>query len=515
MPLACRDNLRNGSTSDSSSGESSSGQCPKWGPSLSHVRFEDESAREAETRYLQRLQQRQRQVLSSALQTADQGALRSKPELADYIAGALRLKDGGEGALHRLGAHLDQWTLLAPPPTVGGQRTCTACGSCIEDRRPVQGTASSDPRVLHDHKSASGLEGVLAEPLSSRAPSAPLRLFPTEQGLHSEWIRETHIGDPVHPEEVDSALDSTDTSDSCRTDSEEAGTSQHSKARSLARGSSPRLRGCKPRGGHRWFQKADMEPPRSPQASHYLPGGDLAEVSDEAKRGRGCMPKGTPCPTDAFSKPPVQDSKKVSLGTQGQPGPGLGNHWSHPADSWAMCRTACATASFTKLASSGPSRQARRRESHEPLETVSLHHSQAEPSAPHQAQQPPTSLSPEGWAPAPPSSRKTTSPGSHRKAVLSGPHRPGDQGEPGDTPLPPSRSADPRNCELTPLQNQPFSPQARHPLLALSTNNCNNSRPGGLQEPWGDAIQEGRAEKSARRQEPTAPPENCSDGEGL
>lgn len=227
------------------------------------------------------------------------------------------------------------------------------------------------------------------------------------------------------------------------------------------------------------------------------------------------MPEGTPCPTDAFSKPPVQDSKKVSLGTQGQPGPGLGNHWSHPADSWAMCRTACATASFMKLASSGPSRQARRRESHEPLETVSLHHSQAEPSVPHQAQQPPTSLSPEGWAPAPPSSRKTTSPGSHRKAVLSGPHRPGDQGEPGDTPLPPSRSADPRNCELTPLQNQPFSPQARHPLLALSTNNCNNSRPGGLQEPWGDAIQEGRAEKSARCQEPTAPPENCSDGEGL
>lgn len=514
MPLACRDNLRNGSTSDSSSGESSSGQWPKQGPSPSHVRFEDESAREAETRYLQRLQQRQRQVLSAAMRTADQGALRSKPELANYIAGALRPKDGGEGALHRLGGHLDQWTLLAPPPTVSGERTCRACGSRIEDQRPVQGTATPDPRVLQEHKSVSGLEGVLAEPLSAQALSAPRRLFPTQQGLHSEWIRETHIGDPVHLEEVDSALDSTDTSDSCRTDSEEAGTSQHSKARSLARGSSPRLRGCRPRGGHRWFRKADMELPRSTQAPHCLPGGDLAEVSDEAKRGRGCVPEGTPFPTVAFSKPPVQDSKRVSLGTQGQPGPGLGNNWSHPTDSWAVCRTACAMASFVKPASSEPSRQAQVRESHEPLETVSLHHSQAEPSAHHQAQQPTTSLSPEGWVPAPPSSRKTTSPGSHRKAVLAEPHRPGDQGEPGDTPLPP-RSADPRNCELTPLRNQPCSPQARHPLLALSTNNCNNSRPGGLQEPWGDAIPEGRVEKSAHCQEPTAPPENCRDGKRL
>ncbi|XP_023386992.1 uncharacterized protein KIAA1614 homolog [Pteropus vampyrus] len=338
------------------------------------------------------------------------------------------------------------------------------------------------------------------------------KLFPAEQGLHSEWIRETHIGDSVHPEEVDSALDSTDTSDSCRTDSEEAGTSQHNKACSLARGSSPRLRGCRPRGGHRWFRKADMELPRSPQALHYLPGDDLAEVSDEAKRGRGCLPEGTPFSTDAFSKPPVQDSKRVSLGTQGQPRSGLGNHWSHPADSWAMCRTACATASFMKLASSGPSRRAQVRESHEPLETVSLHHSQAEPSAPHQAQQPTTSLSPEGWVPAPPSSRKTTSPGSHRKAVLAGPHRLGDQVEPGDAPLPHSRSADPRTCELTPLQNQPCSPQARDPLLAPPTNSYNNSRPGGLQEPWGDAIHEGRVEKSTHCQEPTVPPENCRDG---
>ena len=80
MTIACRDNLQNGNTSDSSSGESSSGQWPKRGASPSHVRFEDESARDAESRYLERLQQRQRPVLS----TAEQGPLRSKPDLADY-----------------------------------------------------------------------------------------------------------------------------------------------------------------------------------------------------------------------------------------------------------------------------------------------------------------------------------------------------------------------------------------------------------------------------------------------
>ena len=98
MTLACRDNLQNGNTSDSSSGESSSGQWPKRAASPSHVRFEDESARDAESRYLERLQQRQRQVLSTALQPVDQGPLRSKPDLADYVHGGCRRQDAGAGA---------------------------------------------------------------------------------------------------------------------------------------------------------------------------------------------------------------------------------------------------------------------------------------------------------------------------------------------------------------------------------------------------------------------------------
>ncbi|XP_058395915.1 uncharacterized protein KIAA1614 homolog isoform X1 [Diceros bicornis minor] len=507
MTLACRDNLQNGNTSDSSSGESSSGQWPKRGPSPSHVRFEDESARDAESRYLERLQQRQRQVLGSALQAGEQGPLRSKPDLAAYMNGGFQRREAGEGALRRPGGGRDRRALPAPPPARGRERKCRACGHCLEDRRPAQGKAAPDPRHLQERHAACGTEGMLAEPLSSRGWSAPIRPLPAQPGLHTQWIRETHIGDPVRPEEVDSALDSTDTSDSCRTDSEEAGTSQPSRAR---------LRGFRPRGGHRWFRKAEMELPRSPEARHCPPGVDLVEASDEGKEGRGHAPEGTLFPReDAFSKPPVLESKRASLGSQGQRGPGLGSHWAHPVDARAQCRTACAVASCMKLGSSGPGRQAQVVEGPESLETPSassLQQSHAEPSAPNQAQQPTASLPDEGWVPTPPSSRKTTSPGSHRHTALAGPRGPGDQGEPVNTPRPPSRSVVPRTCELIPPQTQPCGPQVRHPLLALSTNSCNNSVPWGLQEPQGGASPEGRVEKGPRSKEPEAPLEDCGDG---
>ncbi|EPY75259.1 hypothetical protein CB1_001726004 [Camelus ferus] len=50
---------------------------------------------------------------------------------------------------------------------------------------------------------------------------------------------------------------------------------------------------------------------------------------------------------------------------------------------------------------------------------------------------------------------------------------------------------------------------SRHPLRALSTNNCNNSAPQGLPEPWGGASPaEG---KGACSQEPAASMEDCRD----
>ncbi|XP_077619483.1 uncharacterized protein KIAA1614 homolog [Crocuta crocuta] len=398
MTFACRDNLQNGNTSDSSSGESSSGQWPKRGPSPSRVRFEDESVRDAESRYLERLQQRQRQA-----------------------------------------------------------RSCAA--------------------------------------------------------RHAEWIRETHIGDSARPDEVDSALDSTDTSDSCRTDSEEAGASQPRRARGPARGRSPRPRAARPRGGPRSFRKAESQPPGSPQAPHCLPGVGHVEAAAEVKEGRG-WPDGTLFPRgDAFPTRPVLESKRASLGSQWQAGPGLGNHWVQPVDSRALCRSACAPASSVKPGSSAPGGQAQDVENHESLEAVSassLRQSHAEPSALHRAQQPISPLSPGGWVPTPPSSRKTTSPVCHRKAALARPSRLGEQGEPVDTPPPPSRSVVPRTCERSPTQTQPYSSQVGHPLLALSTNNCNNSVPPGLQEPWGGALGEGLARKGLCSQAPA--PENHRDG---
>ncbi|XP_059947161.1 uncharacterized protein KIAA1614 homolog isoform X4 [Mesoplodon densirostris] len=493
MTLACRDNLQNGNTSDSSSGDSTSGQWPKRAASPSHVRFEDESARDAESRYLERLQQRQRQVLSTALQPADQGPLRSKPDLADYVHGGCRRQDAGVGSLHPLLGGLEPRGLPAPPPAQGSERRCRACGHCI----------TPDLRVLREREAACGMEGALAQPRSPRGLGGPLRLFPAEPGLHTEWIRETHIGGQVHPEEVDSALDSTDTSDSCRTDSEEAGTSQPSRVR----GSSPRLRASRPRGGHRWFRKAEMGPLRSPQAPHYLPGLELVEVLDEVTEGMGQTPEGTLLAReDAFSKPLVQDCQRASLGSR--PGPGPENHWAQPVDS----RTAYASASSVKAGSSEPGRQAQVVESQEPLGPDSPSQSHAGRSAPHQARQPTASLSPEGWVPTPPSSKKTTSPVSHRKAALAGLRRPSDQGEPMDTPVPSSRSVVPRACELTRPQPQPRSPCVTRPLRAPSTGHCDNSTPQGLQEPWGGAILAGSGEKGTYSQKPAVPPEDHGDG---
>ncbi|KAK2490127.1 hypothetical protein MC885_015869 [Smutsia gigantea] len=507
MTFAFRDNLQNGNTSDSSSGESSSGQWPKPGTSPSHVRFEDESARDAESRYLERLQQRQRQVPSSALQRVDWGPLRSKPDLAHYISGGCRCRDAGKGTLCRLVGGQDRRGLLAPPPTRGSEGKCCACGSPVEDPRPGQGQAPPGSQVLQEREAACGVEEVQAEALSSRGPSTPVRLLPAEQGLRMECIRETHIGDLLRPEEVDSALDSTDTSDSCRTDSEEVGTPQPGQA------SHPRLRGCRPRGGPRRFRKAETELQGIPQALCYMSAVDHLEVADEGQEGRGQMPEGTLFPReDAFSKPPALESKRASLGSQWQPGPGLGSHCAHPVDFQAPCWTAFATTSCRKLGSSGPGRQAQGRERRPSLEETVCTSSQQNWAEFCQAQQPTAFLASDGWMPTPPSSRKTTSPVSHGKAALAGPYRPGDQGELVDTPVPPSRSVVLRTCELDSLQTQPSSPLVRYPLLALSTNSCNNSGPPALQEPWGGATPGGRVEKGPCSQEPELPLENRRDG---
>ncbi|KAM5144756.1 uncharacterized protein KIAA1614 homolog isoform 2-T3 [Callospermophilus lateralis] len=474
MTFACRDSLQNGNVSASSSGESSSGQWPKQGASPSHVRFQDETAREAESRYLERLQQRQRQVLSTVLPASGQGPLRSKPHVTHYIN-----RDMGEGTFPRPLGGLDRRGLLAPPAPWGSEGKCRACGHCLQDGRPAEGKVPPSPGVAQGLVAACGVEGVMLEPQTSCGPSSPLQLFPAEPGLHSEWVRETHIGDTTMcPEEGDSALDSTDTSDSCRTDSEEPGASQPRRTGGRPRGSSLRQRGSRPQGGHRWSKKAEMESSWAPEAQD---GVHDVEEGDEVKEGRGHTPDGTLfLREDAVPKPPALESERSSLGSEKQPEQELKSHWD-PVDSWAPCRTAYVTTSSTKLGPSGPGRTDQVIEGHESPEIVctsSLQQSHAEPSAHGPARQPDASLSPEGWVPTPPTSRKTTSPVPHRKAALA----------------------------------RPCSPQVRHPLLALSTNNCNNCSPLGLQEPWGAAIHNGRADRGPCGQEPDLPLESSGDG---
>ncbi|XP_014439447.2 uncharacterized protein KIAA1614 homolog [Tupaia chinensis] len=498
MPSVGRDGLQNEPMSDSSSGESSSGQWPRRGLSPSHVRFEDESACDAEWRHLERLQQRQpqRQVLHPKQKATGQGPLLSKPNMAQYVSGGLWLRDAGEEAFCRL---MDRWGLPAKPLLRGPGRRCRACGSCIESQDPAKGRsalAPPSPRVLQELQAACGMEVVREESDGSHS----LQVLSAEPGLHLEWIRETHIGAPECSEEVDSALDSTDTSDSCRTDSEEAGASRPSKACGRTR-----LRSSRPRGGHRWPRKTEAEL------------GDAKEGA-EMKEGRGHTPERMLFQRQApVPQPPAPELKKASPGAQPQTGPGPGPHWACPVDSQAPCRTACATASSMKLGPLGPGRRGQMVQSQESLEAVSTSSQQkslAEPPAPDQAQHSPAALCPESWVPTPPTSRKTTSPVSHRKAALTGPHRPSDQREPVDAPLPPSRSASLGPCELTPRRTQPCRPRARHPLLALSTNNCNNSVPvpQGLQEPRGGAVCGGPEDRGPCSREPTPPLESGRDG---
>ncbi|CAH6789313.1 BC034090 [Phodopus roborovskii] len=499
---ASRESLQNGDRSDSSSVESGDGQWPKQGMPLSHVRFEDESAHEAEFRYLERLRRRQRQGLSTVLHAVGQGPLSSKPDLNNYINGNM-----GNSSCHRPVGSLDHSNFPVPPSTWGSERKCPACGSCLEERYPAERRAAPDLRVLQGLQAACEAEALLLGPCNSHSLNSP---FP---GLHTEWIQETHITDTIatHPEERNSALDSTNGSDSW-TDSKDARTSQPSRAGGQAQGSSPQQwqHGSKPREGPRWSRKAEVELPWGIQAwPHLHEVGDVV-VAGEVKGATGHIPQGTSLVNeDAVPKPALESKGPWS---QGQLGAQLGNHWAHPETSWTPCKTAYAVSFSKKLGSSGSGQPDQVAEIHESPETVctsSIQQSHEEPSAPHPALQPTLPLSLEGWVPTPPSSRKSLCPVPPKKSTWTGHHGQEHPVEHMDTPLPLSPS---RTLVLTPPQ--PCSPRVKHPLLGLSTNNYNynSSVPLGLQEPWGATSHKSRAEMDHHSQEPGLPLESDRDG---
>ncbi|XP_019386489.1 PREDICTED: uncharacterized protein KIAA1614 homolog isoform X2 [Crocodylus porosus] len=252
-----------GNLSDSSSGESSCGQRRKRGPSPSRVRFEDESVRDAEVRYLERLQLRQKRVLDSVLLSLGQSPLVSKPDLSDYINRDLHRKENGVSKAFREQQKHGQTTGAsahvgspekARPSVVSAQGKCTACGSYLGSSTTNLAVATEVNRTVNDLSEVNSLTqknkniGNLAESgdlgTSQQEPKArtlgpggsPVWILPSRQRIRTERIRETYIGDVTYIDDVDSALDSTDTSDSCKTDSEEAGPgSSHSEGYSETR----------------------------------------------------------------------------------------------------------------------------------------------------------------------------------------------------------------------------------------------------------------------------------------
>ncbi|XP_029473504.1 uncharacterized protein KIAA1614-like [Rhinatrema bivittatum] len=136
-----RDGHPSGNLSDSSSSESSCGRLNR-GPSPSRVRFEDESARDAEVRYLERLQQRQKRALDSVILSLGQGPLVSKPDLSDYISGDLLRKQNGINKACKQqscaqspgrGHHetLKGSSTKTLSPVIREEGTCSSCGSYI------------------------------------------------------------------------------------------------------------------------------------------------------------------------------------------------------------------------------------------------------------------------------------------------------------------------------------------------------------------------------------------------
>ncbi|XP_063262672.1 uncharacterized protein KIAA1614 homolog isoform X2 [Prinia subflava] len=237
-----------GSLSDSSSGESSCGQPRRpRGPSPSRVRFEDESARDAEVRYLERLQLRHRRALGSALPSPQPAGSRQPGD----GAGQPRARSGD---------------LVA-----GGK--CSACGSFLgaatgrgTDAQAAPDVAKSSPAPQRSVPGESGgPSAAQTEPkIRPLGPGgSPLWILPSRQRIHTEKIKETYIGDVTYIDEVDSALESTDTSDGCRTDSEEAGPR------------SPHLGGHRdPRaGGHRAARAAPQPEARARKGTCVASGG--------------------------------------------------------------------------------------------------------------------------------------------------------------------------------------------------------------------------------------------------
>ncbi|XP_026709195.1 uncharacterized protein KIAA1614 homolog [Athene cunicularia] len=394
-----------GSLSDSSSGESSCGRLRRpRGPSPSRVRFEDESARDVEVRYLERLQLRHRRALASALSSLEpassgqpgDGASQPKPRSGDLVA---RGKCSACGSF--LGAAAGQGT-DTPAATSMAESSPTAQGSVPGDSGGLS-TARPEPKTR-----ALGPRG------------SPLWILPSRQRIHTEKIKETYIGDVTYIDDVDSALESTDTSDSCRTDSEEAGP-------------------CNPHlQGHRDPRLRGHRVPRATPQPEARAGKEMC-VAGGGPRGGDGGSGGTTSRTGAVCLPP--------LGRAGSQEEEEDTLW-HVGGSEGVGNTA------------------------RPLQ---------QPSEPPDPSLQPGAGTPTPGThfPAPPPTKKACSQVPCRKALFSGGSRRASN-QAARAPEPEggsTASPQPRGTAGSGGQRRPCSPRwlPGSPLRALSTNNCNNT----------------------------------------
>ncbi|XP_072504580.1 uncharacterized protein KIAA1614 homolog [Notamacropus eugenii] len=484
-----------GSLSDSSSGESSCGQRRKRGPSPSRVRFEDESAQDAEVRYQERLQQPQRRALDSVLRSLGQGPLVSKPDLSNYINGDFHAREtqgdeafwgppnkGSTGGLGRRG-------LPGKVQELNVEGTCHTCGSYIQgmpqdldvpptERKMPPGRSHSQERGnVWSMKKGQGIP-------QTESFASPIWILPSRQRLHTEHIRETYIGEVTYPDEVDSALDSTDTSDSCRTDSEEAGT-PHRRNRGKARGSG-HLRGRRAGGTQKRGRETEMEKTEGPQIWD-----NQVEVGGRFEEARRTAPEGSSLPKEGHGpKQPVPEAKTISKEDQRTVVPpplataGQSCKWTE--DTQTPCRASNTMASSQQLALSVPGVEAQISGNQDLKSATASYpqpHNHVSPTrrsnhdSPQQAKKPAQPFILGTWVPTPPPVKKASSPVPYRKAVLARTLGPDNQRDPMDAHQLSLGESDAELGGVTPGENQLSPPKIKHHLLVPATSDFNKIGP--------------------------------------
>ncbi|XP_066547958.1 uncharacterized protein KIAA1614 homolog isoform X2 [Amia ocellicauda] len=197
-----------GNLSDSSSGDSGCGPRRRHGQSPTRVRFEDESAQDAEVRYLERLQQRRRAA------ERGQGLLVSKPHLSSYINGVPTKREGGSGKAERgrspEGAPL--WSKKTRRNHEGSHanttssdkagKKCNSCGSFLEGAD--QSLLLSKQGQIHLSNTHALLQEVCPYKLESTVKAIPCWVPPSHHRVRTERIKETYIGEVTAIDDIDS-----------------------------------------------------------------------------------------------------------------------------------------------------------------------------------------------------------------------------------------------------------------------------------------------------------------------